>query len=55
MPGYLNRIFFWLISAGIMVILQPWWAHGLRVGFFLTLGATIAYIVTSHLQPAGEP
>ncbi len=55
MPAFLQKLFLWLMAAGIGVILQPWWHDGLRIGFFVTLAATIAYIVTAHIQPAGEP
>jgi hypothetical protein len=39
---------------GLILILQPWWHGGLRVGFFVTLVATIGYIVTSHLEPSSK-
>ena len=38
------------IGAGLALLFQPWWAAGFRAGFFLTLAATLAYIVTSHLH-----
>ena len=34
---------------GIGLMLQPWWAGGLRAGFFATLACTLFYIVVSHL------
>lgn len=40
---------------GLVLILQPWWTNGLRAGFFVTLLATIGYIVTSHMQSSSEP
>jgi hypothetical protein len=40
------------MALGIAVMLQPWWSGGLRVGFFVTLGGTVAQIVASHLRPS---
>jgi hypothetical protein len=39
------------IGVGLGLVLQPWWLGGLRVGFFVTLAAVAAQIVTSHLLP----
>ena len=37
------------LALGVALMLQPWWPGGMRAGFFLTLGSTIAQIVFSHL------
>lgn len=37
------------MALGILIIFQPYWSQGLRVGFFLTLMATILHIITSHI------
>ena len=37
------------IAVGLAVMLQPFWPGGFRVGFFLTLVATVAQVVASHL------
>ena len=42
------------IAAGIAIMLQPWWAGGFRLGFLVTLVATLAQIATSHLLPRRE-
>lgn len=44
-----------LMGLGVALMFQPWWAGGFRVGFFVTLGATIMQIVFGHLNaPTGE-
>ena len=45
---WLDRIARIGMGLGIACIFQPWWNHGLRVGFLLTLVFTILHIVTSH-------
>jgi hypothetical protein len=35
---------------GVAVMLQPWWAGGMRAGFFLAGVSTIAQIVLGHLR-----
>ena len=37
------------MGAGIALVLQPLWPPGFKLGFFLTLGATVVYIVSIHL------
>ena len=37
------------MALGIVLIFQPWWSKGLRIGFFTTLLFTILHIITSHL------
>ncbi len=44
----LDRLALAGIGAGLALLFQPWWAAGFRVGFFVALAATLAYIVTSH-------
>jgi hypothetical protein len=40
------------MAVGVAILLQPWWRDGFRVGFFVTLAATLAQIVASHLSNA---
>ena len=42
------------IGVGIVVIFQPFWDGGLKVGFFATLLATLLHVVTSHLIIPGD-
>jgi hypothetical protein len=35
---------------GMVLMLQPYWAEGLRYGFFATAFFTVLHIVTSHMQ-----
>ena len=51
----LDRLTLIAIAIGIAVMLQPWWPKGFRVGFFLTLFATLGQIVTSHMLPRRTP
>ena len=37
------------MAAGLALVFQPWWTGGFRLGFFVTLGATVAQIVASHV------
>jgi hypothetical protein len=37
------------MALGVALMLQPWWAMGFAVGFFMTLGSTVLQIVASHL------
>lgn len=46
----LERIATALIVAGVAAMCQPFWAGGFRLGFFVTLGATVLFIVASHLR-----
>ena len=43
------------MGVGLGVMLQPWWGEGLRVGFFVTLGATLAQTVFGRLRPGAPP
>ena len=38
------------MGLGMLLILQPWWAGGFRLGFFTTLVFTIMHIFTSHMN-----
>lgn len=49
MIALLHRGSFSAMLAGLALILQPWWHRGFAAGFFVTLAATVAYIITSHL------
>jgi hypothetical protein len=46
----LDRAAMWGMAAGILLMLQPWWLRGFRIGFFATAAFTLAQIVTSHLR-----
>ena len=37
------------LALGVALMLQPWWEGGMRAGFFVTLGSTLAQIVFSHV------
>ena len=37
------------LALGVALVLQPWWEGGMRAGFFVTISATIAQILFSHL------
>jgi hypothetical protein len=47
----LDRLTIAAIGGGLALMLQPFWRDGFRVGFFVTLGATVAQVVTAHLLP----
>ena len=49
MIGHLDRLCLAIMALGVGLMLQPWWAAGFAVGFWLTLAGTIGQIVTSHL------
>jgi len=49
--GSFDAATLWGMALGLALMLQPWWDGGLRVGFFVTLGGTVAQIVASHLRP----
>lgn len=46
----LDRLTLIGIGLGLALVLQPWWAVGFRAGFFFTIAAVLAQIVTSHLR-----
>ncbi len=51
MTRKLDRLTLVAIAVGIGAMLQPWWEGGFRAGFFFTIAATLAQIVTSHVAP----
>jgi hypothetical protein len=46
-----DRALLYGMGFGTCLMLQPFWANGLRWGFFVTLGSTVLEIVTAHLLP----
>jgi len=38
------------MTAGVALMLNPWWPEGLRYGFFATALFTVMHIVTSHMD-----
>jgi len=42
------------IILGTVGMFQPWWFGGFRLGFFLLLISTLAFILWSHIVPQGE-
>ena len=52
---FLDRLTLIGMAAGVTLILQPWWAGGLKSGFFAVLGFTIGQIIFSHLLPGELP
>lgn len=41
------------IIIGVIGMFQPWWFGGFRLGFFLLLFSTLAFILWSHIVPRG--
>jgi hypothetical protein len=39
------------MALGVLLMLQPLWVYGLKVGFFVTLVSTVLEIVTAHMLP----
>ena len=37
------------MALGVLVMLQPWWSGGMRVGFFATAAFSVLHIVVTHL------
>ena len=52
MIRWLDRVAMVSITGGILLLVQPWWQAGFRLGFFATIAATLLHIVTSHLVEA---
>jgi hypothetical protein len=46
-----DRALFSGMALGTALMLEPYWAGGLKWGFFLTLGCTVLEIITGHLLP----
>ena len=42
------------MGLGTLLMLQPLWSDGLKLGFFMTLTSTVLEIVTGHMLP-GTP
>ena len=42
------------MGLGLALMLQPWWATGFQIGFFVLLLMTIVQIVSSHCLPADD-
>ena len=38
------------MTAGVGLMLNPWWTEGLRYGFFATALFTVLHITTSHME-----
>lgn len=47
----LDRLSLIGIGCGILLMVQPFWAAGLQVGFWWTIVTTLVQIVASHLLP----
>ncbi|MEE2871775.1 MAG: hypothetical protein VX893_02540 [Candidatus Latescibacterota bacterium] len=50
MKIWLDRLARAGMLVGMVLMLQPYWAEGLRYGFFATAFFTVLHIVTSHMQ-----
>ena len=37
------------MALGVALMLQPWWAGGFALGFFVTIASNVLQIVTGHL------
>lgn len=46
----LDRVALGGMILSVAVLLQPWWAGGLRAGFFGSLLFTVLHIYTSHAR-----
>ncbi len=42
------------MALGLLLMLQPWWALGFEIGFFVLLIMTCAQIVSSHCVGAAS-
>ena len=49
MTRWFDRLSLTMIGLGVVMMLQPWWSGGFRIGFFVTTFATIVQIITSHM------
>lgn len=50
---WFDRLILLTLAASIGAMLQPWWAGGLKVGFFFAIGAIILHNVSSRLARPG--
>lgn len=46
----LDRVAISGMMLSVAVLLQPWWAGGLRAGFFGSLVFTLLHVYTSHAR-----
>lgn len=46
---WLDRLAFSVLFSGVLLMVQPWWAAGFQVGFWVTLAAIGAVNVTARL------
>ncbi len=46
----LDRLAISGMMLSVVIMLQPWWAGGLRAGFFGSLVFTLLHIYTSHAR-----
>jgi hypothetical protein len=53
--SFMERLALWGMALGVGAMLQPWWAHGMRIGFFVTAASTIAQIAISHVPKREHP
>ena len=44
-----DRLAFATLISGVLLMVQPWWAAGFQVGFWVTLAAIVAVNITSRL------
>ena len=44
-----DRLAFAMLIGGVLLMVQPWWAAGFQVGFWVTLAAIIAVNITVRL------
>lgn len=44
-----DRLAFGVLIGGVLLMVQPWWAAGFQVGFWVTLAAIVVVNITSRL------
>ena len=44
-----DRLAFAMLIGGVLLMVQPWWAAGFQVGFWVTLAAIVAVNITARL------
>ena len=49
-PAWLDGLALGGMALGAALQLQPWWAWGLRAGFFLLLAAVVLHVFTAHAR-----
>jgi CDP-diglyceride synthetase len=45
----LDRLSLVGMALGVALMLQPWWAGGFALGFFVIVASTVGQIVFSHV------